>query len=255
MKSTKRVIVSGVLLWVPMSVVHAEDGYDVPQDWPSPMEEHAMGVASFDRLEYVIPDKGPEALVWEFEGWYGGDINRLYLKSEGRNVQGDDQDAEFESLELLYSRLVADFWEAQVGLGHQGGVFSNDYAKRTYGVFGLMGTMPYGIETDVALRVSEDGDAWATLEGEYDLRLTQRLTLQPRTEILLAGSETKEFEIFEGMNSLRVGMRLGYEVSRRFVPYVGGYWEKQYGDTADHSRAHGEPTEDTGVVAGVRLMF
>ncbi|MCA1770693.1 MAG: copper resistance protein B [Halomonas sp.] len=31
--------------------------------------------------------------------------------------------------------------------------------------------------------------------------------------------------------------------------------EKQYGDTADLARHHGDPTEDTGVVAGVRLMF
>jgi copper resistance protein B len=44
-------------------------------------------------------------------------------------------------------------------------------------------------------------------------------------------------------------------VTRRFSPYIGGYWEKQYGDTADLARASGNATEDTGVVAGVRLMF
>ncbi len=120
---------------------------------------------------------------------------------------------------------------------------------------GLQGVMPYGIETDVSLQLSEDGDLAASFEGEYDLRLTQRLYLQPRTEIAVAASEVEEFGVGEGLNSVRVGMRLGYEVTRRFAPYVGAYWVKEYGDTADLTRASGASSEDTGVVAGVRLMF
>jgi copper resistance protein B len=243
------------LVMLTLSVAQAEDGYDAPGDWPSSMVEHKMAVALFDRLEYAVPDKGHEELVWDFQAWYGGDVNRVYLKSEGENVQGDGEDAEFESLELLYSRLIADFWELQGGVGYQGGFFSDDHAERGYGVIGLQGVMPYGIETDLALQVSDEGDVSASLEGEYDLRLTQRLTLQPRTEIAVAASEVEEFGVGEGLNSVRVGMRLGYLVTRRFAPYVGVYWEKQYGDTADIARHHGDPTEDTGVVAGVRLMF
>ncbi|MBZ5877809.1 MULTISPECIES: copper resistance protein B [Chromohalobacter] len=112
-----------------------------------------------------------------------------------------------------------------------------------------------GYRVDLALQVSDEGDVSASLEGEYDLRLTQRLYLQPRTEIAVAASEAEAFGVGEGLNSVRVGMRLGYEVSRRFAPYVGAYWQKQYGDTADIARHHGDPTEDTGVVAGIRLMF
>ncbi len=237
------------------TAAQAEDGYDAPNDWPAPMMEHNMGMALFDRLEYSVPDNGEEAVVWDFQGWYGGDINRVYLKSEGENVQGDGEDAEFESLELLYSRLVADFWELQGGVGYQGGVFSDDHAERTYAVVGLQGVMPYGIETDVSLQLSEGGDLAASFEGEYDLRLTQRLYLQPRTEIAVAASEVEEFGVGEGLNSVRVGMRLSYEVTRRFAPYVGAYWVKEYGDTADLTRASGVSSEDTGVVAGVRLMF
>ena len=248
-------LASAALSMAAATTAQAEDGYAAPDSWPAPTEEHNMGMALFDRLEYSVPDKGPEAVVWDFQGWYGGDINRIYLKSEGENVQGDGEDAEFESLELLYSRLVADFWELQGGIGYQGGVFSDDHAERTYGVVGLQGVMPYGIETDVALQVSEDGDVAASFEGEYDLRLTQRLYLQPRTEIAVAASEVEEFGVGEGLNSVRAGLRLGYEVTRRFAPYIGAYWEKEYGDTADLSRASGDNTEDTGVVAGVKLMF
>ncbi|SDM94751.1 copper resistance protein B [Vreelandella arcis] len=246
---------SAALMVATMATANADDGYDAPDSWPAPMQEHNMGMGLFDRLEYSVPDKGQDAVVWDFQGWYGGDVNRVYVKSEGENVQGDGEDAEFESLELLYSRLVADFWELQGGIGYQGGVFSDDHAERTYAVVGLQGVMPYGIETDVALQLSDDGDVAASFEGEYDLRLTQRLYLQPRTEIAVAASEVDEFGVGEGLNSVRVGLRLGYEVTRRIAPYVGAYWQKVYGDTADLSRASGDSTEDTGVVAGVKLMF
>ncbi|WP_346796795.1 copper resistance protein B [Halomonas sp. Bachu 37] len=246
---------SAMLAMAVATTAQAEDGYAAPDDWPPPMTEHKMGMALFDRLEYSVPDKGQDAMVWDFQGWYGGDVNRVYLKSEGENVQGDGEDAEFESLELLYSRLIADFWELQGGIGYQGGVFSDDHNERTYGVISLLGVMPYGIETDAAVQVSDEGDLAASFEGEYDLRLTQRLYLQPRTEIAVAASEVKEFGVGEGLNSVRVGLRLGYEVTRRVAPYVGAYWEKEYGDTADLSRASGDSSEDTGVVAGVRLMF
>ncbi|CAO1668863.1 copper resistance protein B [Salinicola sp. NYA28a] len=140
-------------------------------------------------------------------------------------------------------------------MGYQGGVFSDDHAERTYGVVGLQGVMPYGIETDVALQLSEDGDLAASFEGEYDLRLTQRLYLQPRTEIAMAANGVEAFGVGEGLNSVRVGMRLGYEVTRRVAPYIGAYWEKEYGETADLTRASGDRTEGTGVVAGIRLIL
>jgi len=252
---TSMIVAGVVLATTTLSVAQAEDGYDAPAGWPAPMVEHNMAMALFDRLEYAMPDKGHEELVWDFQAWYGGDVNRVYLKSEGENVQGDGESAEFESLELLYSRLIADFWELQGGVGYQGGVFSDDHAERGYGVIGLQGVMPYGIETDLALQVSDAGDVSASLEGEYDLRLSQRLYLQPRIEIAVAASEAEPFGIGEGLNSMRIGMRLGYEITRRIAPYVGAYWQKQYGDTADIARHHGDPTEDTGIVAGAKLML
>lgn len=247
--------IGGALALLVLPAAQAEDGYAAPADWPSPMVKHPLGMMLIDRLEYAWPDEGPQALVWDLQAWVGGDVNRVYLKSEGENVQGDGEDAEFESLELLYSRLIADFWELQGGIGYQGGVVSDDHTERTYGVVGLQGVMPYGIETDVALRLSDAGDLSASLEGEYDLKLTQRLSLQPRTEILLAASEVEAFGVGEGLNSVRLGLRLGYAVTRRVTPYLGAYWEKQYGDTADLSRAEGDATEDSGLVAGVRLLL
>lgn len=239
-----------------MAAAHAEDGYDAPNDWPSPMAEHHAWAAGFDRLEYAWPDKGEEqSFVWDFEAWYGGDHNRIYLKSEGENVQGDGAGAEFEALDLRYSRLISDFWELQGGGGYQGNVGSNDHPERFYGVIGLQGTVPYLIETSLDLKVSEDGDAWVEVEAEHDVRLTQRLYLQPRAELVASGSDVEAFHMGSGVNSLNAGLRLRYEITRKIAPYVGAYWEKSYGNTADMARTHGEPTEDTGLVAGIQLKF
>lgn len=231
------------------------DGYDAPPGWGLPMTEHNFGTFLFDRLEYAWTDENEEALVWDFQGWYGGDEQRVYIKGEGENAQGDGEDAEFESLDLLYSHLIADFWELQGGIGYQGGIASDDHPERAFAVVSLLGTLPYRLEMDASLRVSDEGDVSADLEAEYDIRLTQRAILQPRAEIAVAASDVEEFGVGEGLNATRVGVRLRYEITRKFAPYLGAYWEKQYGNTADMTReAFGDP-EGSGVVAGVRLWF
>ncbi|KGE78412.1 copper resistance protein B [Halomonas salina] len=236
-------------------IAEAQDGYRAPADWPSPVVEHLHGALIVDRLEYAMPDEGDDALVWDVSAWYGGDVNRVYLKAEGENVQGDGEDAELESLDLLYSRLIAPFWELQGGVGYQGGIATDDHDERYFGVVALQGLAPYRIETELDLRVSDEGDVSASLEGEYDLRLTQRTFLQPRVEVALAADEVPRLGIGEGLNHLRTGLRLRHEITRKFAPYVGVYWEKRYGDTADFARADGGSTEDTGVVAGLRLWY
>ena len=58
-----------------------------------------------------------------------------------------------------------------------------------------------------------------------------------------------------GLSTAEAGLRLRYEFTRRFAPYVGLVWERAYGGTADHRRDEGEHVEDTRVVAGLRLWF
>jgi len=48
--------------------------------------------------------------------------------------------------------------------------------------------MPYGIETDVAMQVSEDAKWPPALKANTICARTQRLYLQPRTEIAVAAS-------------------------------------------------------------------
>ena len=54
---------------------------------------------------------------------------------------------------------------------------------------------------------------------------------------------------------MEVGLRLRYEVTRQFAPYVGVVHERAFGKTADLHRAAGENIDDSRVVAGLRLWF
>jgi len=74
-------------------------------------------------------------------------------------------------------------------------------------------------------------------------------------DVNAAAEEVPDFGVGKGITSVRTGLRLRYEVTRKFAPYVGGYWAKSYGDTADLARASGDAIKDTGVVADVRMWF
>jgi len=192
-----------------------------------------------DRFE-LRHTNGEETALWDADIWYGGDIHRLWLKTEGDYALNSGE-LEEAGLEALYSRAISPFFNLQAGVGHefQGG--------ESYAVLGVLGLAPYWFEVDGAFQLSEDGALSAGGEVEYDILLTQRLILQPRAEADLS------FE--DGLETLQAGIRLRYEIRRRFAPYVGVEWTGLYGDAAQEARLAGEPDDDAAVVAGVKFWF
>lgn len=192
---------------------------------------------------------GHEAIAWEAEAWYGGDYHKALLKTEGEY----DLSGAFESAEaqLLYSRLIGHFWDAQVGLRYD---FEPD-PSRAYLVAGVAGLAPGGIELDAHGFVSEKGDLSARLEAEYDLLITQRLVLQPKAELDFAAQRERALGIGKGLSEVELGLRLRYEFAREFAPYVGVHWERKVGETARFAREDGEGTDHLFLVAGLRFWF
>ena len=103
--------------------------------------------------------------------------------------------------------------------------------------------------------ISQDGDVSARLTATYDLLLTQRLILQPRVDLDAAVQSAEKFGVGKGVNSIGLGLRLRYEITREFAPYIGVQWLQQFGETADISRRNGGRAENVAVVFGVRLWF
>lgn len=186
---------------------------------------------------------------WDAEAWYGGDLNRLVLKSEGEGSW--DHGVDDAEVQALYSRAVGVYTDLQLGVRHD---FERG-PQRTYATVGFETLLPYWFEAEGALFLSNKGELLGRLEGTYDLRLAQRLVLQPRAEVNFAAEDIPARAVGSGVSDAELGLRLRYEIKREFAPYVGVVWSRKFGDTADFARAEGEDVEDTRFVAGLRAWF
>ncbi|OJU09101.1 MAG: hypothetical protein BGN85_09775 [Alphaproteobacteria bacterium 64-11] len=115
--------------------------------------------------------------------------------------------------------------------------------------------LPYWFDVEGALFLSTKGELLGRLEGTYDLLLTNRLILQPRAELNFAAQNTVETRTGSGLSNAELGLRLRYEITREFAPYIGVSWDRQVGQTANYSRALGRDTGATSFVFGVRTFF
>lgn len=201
-----------------------------------------------DRAEYR-PRKGRDGYAWEGEGWLGGDLNRLLVKTEGEGAFG--RALEHGAAQALYVRALDPWFDLAAGVRQDFGAGP----KRTYATVGLEGLAPYYFELEAQAFLSTRGEAFLTLEGSYDQRITQRLILQPAAEASFSAQHVPALETGAGLTRVELGLRLRYEIAREFAPYVGLHWERRLGRTADYARAHGDKAGTLGLVTGVRFWF
>lgn len=210
-------------------------------------DEHSFASFQMNRLEKVFTNEGNSA-AYEAQAWFGSSYNRAVLKAEGEVADGQLQDSRTE---LLWGHAVATFWDAQIGARFDHGVGPN----RSWLAFGVQGLAPYWFNVDAAAYVGNQGRTALRLSTEYDVLLTQRLVLQPRAEVNFYGKSDPEREIGNGLSDAVVGLRLKYQVTRQFVPYVGVEWAGKFGRTADFARTANERASQGRVVAGISFRF
>lgn len=191
---------------------------------------------------------GGDGYRWEGEAFYGGDINRFVLKSEGEGAFRGGVDA--AEVQALYSRAISRYFDLQVGTRQDFGP-----KNRTYLTLGTEGLLPYWFDVQGAVFVSTKGEVLGRVEGTYDLRLTQRLVLQPRGELNFAAQDSRETQTGGGLSNAELGLRLRYEIRREFAPYIGVSYDRRFGRTADYARAAGDDVRTTSFLAGVRAWF
>ena len=213
------------------------------------VENGGMSFAWFmaDRAEYRAR-AGGDGYLWDMQGWYGGDIDKLWLKSEGEGSFGAP--IEQAEVQALWSHAIAPFFDLQTGVRH-------DFAgpARTHLVVGVQGLARYRFEVDAAAFLSTKGELTARIEAELDQRITQRLILQPRAELQLSAQNIPELGIGAGLDTAELGLRLRYEIAREFAPYIGIEQEWRIGRSADFARASGDNPSVTNFVAGIRMWF
>jgi copper resistance protein B len=222
-------------------------GHDT-RTWRASRHQAARGPARAGHRE------GRESYAWDGQFWYGGDINKLWLKTEGEGAFGEG--LEQGEAQALWSRAIDPWFDFQAGI-------RQDFAagpNRTHLVLGVQGLAPYWFEVDSALFVSNKGDVTGRIEAEYDLRLTQQLILQPLVEVDFALQSIAELGIGAGVSTAEIGARLRYELfpgsgPAVIAPYLGVEYERAFGDTADFRRADGEDAGDLRLLVGLRTWF
>lgn len=213
-----------------------------------------FGAILFDKLEYGVGLGGPSLARWEGLAYYGTDYNRVFFRSQGETTRSARR-IESAELQVLYSRLISYFWDVQAGVRVDPGILGRP--NRTYAVAAIQGLAPGLFAVNAQVFASQTGAVSFRGEASYDIRITQRLVLQPETEINLAMQRDRDIEAGAGFRDIEVGLRLRYEVTREVAPYVGITWQRSLGDTARLRRAGdpGDVIKSWNLVTGLRLFF
>ena len=200
----------------------------------------------FDQLEGRFGDGN--RFRWDGQGWAGTDYDRLWAKSEGSVAGGKMEDGRHE---LLYDRAITTFFDLQAGLRAD----LDSRPSREWAAFAIEGLAPLFFDVEATGYVSSQGHLAARLQGSYDLLLTQRLILQPEAEINLYSKADPARLVGAGFSEIDTGLRLRYEVTRKFAPYLGIAYEGKFGQTAGFARSAGESPNAVRFVVGLRTWF
>ncbi len=233
---------------LPSSDGAAPRGYDSYGIHPHMMDNTATWQLLFDKFGGSRNRGGQNALEWDGRFWFGTATNRLVIKSEGERESGGGSDAKVEA---FWSHAISPFWDLQVGARRDVGTGP----KRNWAAVGIEGVLPYNIELETTAYAGPSGRTALAMKAEYDLLLTQRLIFTPELEASAYGRNDPARGIGSGLSKGSLSLRLRYDITREFAPYVGVSFERKFGRTANYASDAGESRSQTAVIAGVRFWF
>lgn len=217
---------------------------------PPPVEDNTIFYhVLFNQLEGRT--NGPDnEFRWDGEGWIGTDMNKIWFKSEGVVEHGKMSDGDQE---VLYDRPIPylRYFDFQAGVRYD----LDSAPGRTWGAIGIEGLAPYFFEFAPTFYFSNRGYFAGRVEGSYDILITNRVIAQPQFELNFYSKSDPSRGVGSGLSELDTGLRIRYEVTRKFAPYIGFAYTGDFGKTADFIRAEGGNPEDPRLVIGVRLWY
>lgn len=204
-----------------------------------------------ERLEARVAE-GEEGYLWDVQGWYGTPTDRVVFKSEGEGLFGGASGGGVEDAEaqLLWGHAITPWFDLQAGVR-----LDVEPETTAHLALGVQGLAPYNIHVDAAAFLSDGGDLTMRIEAEHDMRLTQRLILQPRLEFELAAQDIPARGIGAGPVKIETGLRLRYQFAPEFAPYLGVEYAAALGDSADITRAAGDDPDGVVLLIGLRAWF
>ena len=213
---------------------------------PMMMGDMPLWGVSVDDLGYQFDD---DQINYEVSAWYGLDERRLSLRSEGSVQTKDEKD--IDSLtSLSYWKPLSIFWNGEAGVAYD---TKNDKPAI---MAGIVGTMPYFIETDARAYLYTDGQVRLDLGAEYEWRLSQHWVVIPEVGLSAFSKDDIDNHITKGFNELETEVRLTYEtLGRQLAPYVGVSYETALGSARGQRRQENESVDSSSLTAGVKFWF
>jgi copper resistance protein B len=257
--STARIIFPAAFLFCMAGSVQAQTSPDPTLQITMPSMEKGSTVAPvmdngiyahalLDQAEARIGG-GQNAFRWDGQGWIGTDYDKLWLKSEGFALgNGRVDDGRHE---LLYDRALSTYVDLQAGVRTDW----DSGTGRNWAAFGVQGLAPLFFNYEATGYLSDSGHAALRLAASYDLLITQRLILQPEAELNFYSKADRGRRVGTGLSDIDAGLRLRYEISRKFAPYIGVAYAGRFGQTARFAREEGETAGAVQLVFGIRSWF
>ncbi len=206
-----------------------------------------LGMLWFDQAEWRSLAQ-PNGLAWQAEGWYGGDYDKAWLRTQGGPEPGH---AESARAEVFWDHALLRWWNVEAGARQDVGAGPG----RTWAALGVRGIAPQGLDVEATVYAGAAARSAARLKLAYELLFTQRLILQPEVEMNLYGRADPARIEGAGLADLEVGLRLRYELRREFAPYAGIIWTRHYGATAGYWAAAGGDANEVALALGVRVWL
>ncbi len=203
----------------------------------------------FDQLEGRIGDG--TYLRWDGQAWIGDDYNKLWLKSEGRYNPGNRGRTEDGDHELLYDRPIGRYFDVQAGVRYD----LDDNAGRLWAALGVQGLALGFWNVEATVYASDNNHYALRTNASYDLYLTQRVVLQPQFETNWYTKQDRGRSVGAGLSDIDMGLRLRYDVTRKFAPYFGVAYQRWFGGTEGLRREQDSKINDVRFLVGLRTWF
>jgi copper resistance protein B len=195
--------------------------------------------AQLNQFELRAGDGG-DSFRWDGEAWAGTDANRLVIKSEGFVRAGAVEDGQHE---LLYAHPISAFFDLQAGVRYD----LDALPSRGWAALGIEGLAPYFFKVAATAYASDGRHLAAKVTGSDEVLLTQRLIFEPQVELNAYSRPDSARDVAAGVSQIDAGVRLRYEVRRKFAPYLGVTYQRVLGN-AGHLNG-------VRAAAGLRLWF
>ncbi|MFC2995756.1 copper resistance protein B [Acinetobacter sichuanensis] len=222
-------------------------------------KEHGAQIYAISTIDtkWLVNEDGEGALKSEIETRIGTDENKLFIKIH--TDKAESHDAHFDA-KVLYSRMIADFWDVQAGVRYRSQKVELDHhvkdsEEQLDAVIGLHGMAPYFFETDAYFYAGEENYSGLSLETERDLLLTQKLIFKPYLDLDVVFSDDSKYAKKSGLSSLTTGIETRYEISKKVMPYLDIAYEYSKGNDETPWQVESDSEQGWLYGAGVRFKF